>query len=87
MYMKRTTNLRDFMKTIKGKWKKLMRKANKNRKPSIFQLGDLVWMHLREDKFPSKRKSKVAPRVDGPFIVIAKITDNASTLDFSGDFG
>lgn len=44
-------------------------------------------MHLREDKFPSKRKSKVAPRVDGPFIVIAKITDNASTLDFSGDFG
>jgi hypothetical protein len=36
-------------------------KANKNRKKMIFQPGDLVWVHLRKDRFPEKRKSKLQP--------------------------
>lgn len=48
------------------------RKANKNRKSSIFQLRDLIWVHLRKEMFSSKRKNKIAPRVYDPFEEIAK---------------
>jgi hypothetical protein len=37
----------------------------------------LVWLHLRKDQFPDLRKSKLLPRADGPFKVVAKINDNA----------
>ena len=36
-----------------------------------------VWLHLRQDRFPDLRKSKLMPRVDGPFKVLEKINDNA----------
>ncbi|GKA02997.1 putative gag-pol polyprotein [Tanacetum coccineum] len=45
-------------------------KANKNRKQPTFSLGDLVWIHLRKERFPSKRKNKLMPRVEGPFKVL-----------------
>ena len=41
-------------------------KMNKNKRPMIFEEGDLVWLHLRKDRFPDERKSKLAPREDGP---------------------
>ncbi|XP_025822327.1 uncharacterized protein LOC112898161, partial [Panicum hallii] len=41
------------------------------------QPGDLVWLHLRKDRFPQQRKSKLSPRGDGPFKVLQKINDNA----------
>ena len=31
--------------------------ANKGRKEVLFELGDLVWVHLRKDRFPERRKS------------------------------
>ena len=31
----------------------------------VFNIGDLVWLHLRKDRFPNKRKSKLLPRADG----------------------
>jgi hypothetical protein len=34
-----------------------------------FQPGDLVWIYLSRGRFPSKRKFKLMPRVDGPFRV------------------
>ncbi|XP_020406471.1 uncharacterized protein, partial [Zea mays] len=37
----------------------------------------LVWIHLRKERFPDQRKSKLMPRGDGPFRVLAKINDNA----------
>ena len=43
--------------------------ANKNRKKVVFKPEDLVWLHLRKERFPSKRKSKLMPRssrVSGP---------------------
>ena len=43
------------------------KRANKGRKEMLFEPGDLVWVHLRKDRFPEQRKSKLQPRVDGPF--------------------
>ena len=31
-------------------------KINKLKKPMVFE-GDLVWLHLRKDRFPDERKS------------------------------
>ncbi|GJX10751.1 transposon ty3-I gag-pol polyprotein [Tanacetum coccineum] len=42
---------------------------------------DLVWLHFRKERFPSKRRSKLSPRSDGPFKVIAKVNDNAYAID------
>ena len=29
-----------------------------------FEPGDLVWLHLRKDRFPKLRKSRLMPRAD-----------------------
>jgi len=42
-----------------------------------FQPGDLVWIHMRKEKFPSKRKSNIMPRPDGPFEILEQIGLNA----------
>jgi len=52
-------------------------KANKNRKQLEFKLGDLVWLHLRKERFPSRSKNKLMARSDGPFEVIEKVSSNA----------
>jgi hypothetical protein len=49
--------------------------------------GDLVWVHLRKDRFPDLRKSKLMPRAAGPYKVLAQINDNAYTLELPPDFG
>nr|GEX33621.1 RNA-directed DNA polymerase [Tanacetum cinerariifolium] len=36
-------------------------KHEKGRKDVLFQLGDLVCLHLRKERFPSKRRSKLSP--------------------------
>jgi hypothetical protein len=60
-------------------------KANKHRKNMTFQLDDMIWVHLRKEWFPEKHKSKLMPRGDGPFKVLAKINDNAYKIDLPGD--
>jgi hypothetical protein len=49
--------------------------------------GDLVSLYLGKYYFPDLRKSKLMPRVDGPFKVIQKINDNAYKLELPTDFG
>ncbi|XP_051149220.1 uncharacterized protein LOC127263941 [Andrographis paniculata] len=44
-----------------------------------------VWLHLRKERFPAQRKSKLSPRGDGPFQVVERINDNAYKLDLPGD--
>jgi hypothetical protein len=44
--------------------------GDKGRKQLIFEPGVLVWLHLRKDRFPVLRKSKLMPRADGPFKVL-----------------
>ena len=60
---------------------------DKGRKAINFELGDLVWLHLRKERFPALRKSKLMPRADGPFRVLQQINENAYKLDLPGDFG
>jgi hypothetical protein len=69
---------------------KAVRKAasmNKHRKKVLFEPGDLVWIHLRKEHFPKQRKSKLMPRGDGPFRVLAKINDNAYKIDIPPSYG
>jgi len=62
-------------------------KANKGRRKVIFQPGDLVWVHLRKERFPDQRKNKLSPRGDGPFKVLQRIGDNAYKIELPGDYG
>ncbi|XP_021309129.1 uncharacterized protein LOC110432673 [Sorghum bicolor] len=50
------------------------------------QPGDLVWLHLRKDRFPQQRKSKLSPRGDGPFKVLKKINDNAYKIELPPEY-
>jgi hypothetical protein len=61
--------------------------ANKGRKEMKLEPSDLVWVHLRKDRFPDLRKYKLMPRAAGPYKFIAKINDKAYTLELPPDFG
>nr|XP_020197508.1 uncharacterized protein LOC109783306 [Aegilops tauschii subsp. strangulata] len=71
---------------VERKSKYYAAKANKNRKKVTFEPGDLVWINLRKDQFPEKRKSKLMPRGDGPFKVLAKINNNAYKIELPEDY-
>jgi hypothetical protein len=49
-------------------------------------VGDLVWLHLRKDRFPELRKSKLMPRGAGPYNILEKINDNAYKLELPPEF-
>ena len=72
---------------IERRTKQYVHQANKGRKKVVFQPGDWVWLHLRKDRFPEKRRSKLLPRGDGPFQVVERINDNAYKLDLPGEYG
>ncbi|WVZ94649.1 hypothetical protein U9M48_040516 [Paspalum notatum var. saurae] len=61
--------------------------GNKGRKKINLEPGDLVWLHLRKDRFPDLRKSKLMPRADGLFKKIEKINNDAYKLELSSEFG
>jgi hypothetical protein len=61
--------------------------GSKGKKHVTFELGDLVWLHLRKDRFSYLRKSKLLPRADGPFKVLERINENAYKLEFPANFG
>ena len=56
-------------------------------KQVLFEPGNLVWLHLRKERFSDLRKSKLMPRADGPFKVLEKINDNAYKLELPPEFG
>ena len=53
----------------------------------MFKPRDLVWLHLRKERFPELQNSKLMPRADGPFKVLEKINDNTYKLDLPINFG
>jgi hypothetical protein len=60
--------------------------ANKGRRRVIFEPGDWVWVHMRKERFPAHRKTKLHPRGDGPFQMLEKIKDNAHKVDLPGEY-
>jgi hypothetical protein len=38
--------------------------SDKGRKQLIFEPDEFVWLHLKKDRFPALRKSKLMPRAD-----------------------
>jgi hypothetical protein len=46
--------------------------GDRGRKHDVFDVGDLVWLHLSKDRFPDMRKSKLMARADAPFKVLEK---------------
>ncbi|WMV54632.1 hypothetical protein MTR67_048017 [Solanum verrucosum] len=71
---------------IEKKNKEAALRRNKGRKYIVFKPGDLVWVHMRKERFPSKRKTKLDPRGSGPYKVLERIGDNAYKLDLPGEF-
>ena len=61
--------------------------GSQGRREVKLEPGDLVWLHLRKDRFPDLRKSKLMPRAAGPYKILAKINDNAYKLELPFDFG
>jgi hypothetical protein len=61
--------------------------ANKGRKMIVFEPVQLVWVHLRKERFPKQSKSKLQPRADGPFKVLRRVNDNAYEIDLSSKYG
>ena len=54
----------DTRHTIERQVQRLATKLNVNKQHMIFNIGDLVWLHLRKDRFPNERMSKLLPRAD-----------------------
>jgi hypothetical protein len=44
-------------------------------------------VHIRKERFPNQRKSKLQPRGDDPFQVLERINDNAYKIDLPGEYG
>jgi len=58
------------------------------RKLVVLQPGDWVWVHMRKERFPNQRKSKLQPCGDGltlTFQVLERINDNAYKIDLPGE--
>jgi hypothetical protein len=71
---------------IEKKNEQYANKANKGRRQVIFEPGDWVWVYMRKERFPARRRSKLHPRGDGPFQVLERINDNAYKLDLPGEY-
>ncbi|KAF8053934.1 hypothetical protein N665_1361s0004 [Sinapis alba] len=71
---------------MENKTKLYVKQANKEKKKMIFEEGDIVWIHLRKERFPNERKFKLMPRIDGPFKIIKKINNNTYQLDLQGKY-
>ena len=63
-----------------------MEQAHRRRKYVEFEVGELVWVHLRKDRFPPGKFAKLKPRVDGPFKIIEKIGENAYKLQLPDEY-
>jgi hypothetical protein len=82
--------IRKLHETTKANIEKMNEKyriaGSEGRKEVKLESGDLVWLHLRKDRFPELRKSKLMPRAAGPYKIIEKINDNPYKLELPTEF-
>ncbi|XP_074314916.1 uncharacterized protein LOC141651088 [Silene latifolia] len=76
-----------FKRQIEKANEKYRKQSKVPQKKKEFMLGDLVWIHLRKERFSTKRKSKLMRRADGPFEVVERIGSNAYKVNLPGDYG
>jgi hypothetical protein len=43
-------------------------------------------VHIRKQRFPKQRKSKLMLQIDGHFQIIERINDNAYKIDLLGEY-
>ncbi|KAA3484961.1 Transposon Ty3-I Gag-Pol polyprotein [Gossypium australe] len=63
---------------------KLMNLDAKRKAEYVKQLHQKV--HMRKERFPIQRRSKLLPRGDGPFQVLERINENSYKLDLPGEY-
>ncbi|RDY10495.1 hypothetical protein CR513_04977, partial [Mucuna pruriens] len=49
--------------------------------------NDACYVHLQKERFPTLRKFKLLPRMNGPFPMLKRINDNAYVLDIPQECG
>jgi hypothetical protein len=72
---------------IEKKTEKYRIVGSQGRREVKLEPGDLVWLHLRKDRFPDLRKSKLMPRAAGRYKILKKINNNAYKLELPSEFG
>jgi hypothetical protein len=60
--------------------------ASKGRKEVKLKPGDLIWLHLRKERFLEMRKSKLMSHAACPFKILAKINNNAYKFELPPEF-
>ena len=76
---------KDVRVKIEKKNEKYQRATSKHRKKVEFKVGDLVWIHLRKERFPQGKYRKL--KADGPFTVLERVGGNAYKIKLPKDYG
>ena len=88
---KRAKEIKDLHAQVRDRIEKvnyqIEQQVNKHKKRVQFQPGDLVWIHMRKERFPSKCKSKIMPRSEGHFEILEQVGPDAYKVDLPGDYG
>ena len=50
-------------------------------------MGDLVWIHLRNERFPQGKFGKLKPKADDLFKVLKRIGKNAYEIEVPEGYG